>query len=97
MKKAPNAMGRAKGFTLVEMLIVITIIGLLAGMTMILTGPATGKAEAARIVSDMRTVKTACVMCGSDAGGWPAEKTEKPDKYPGAAVSGKEFFPLPKS
>ena len=71
MKHTDAARGRSRGFTLVEMLIVIIIIGILAGMMMLSTGAATDKAEATRIVSDMRSMKTACVMYYADSGEWP--------------------------
>lgn len=65
---------KSKGFTLVELLIVIIIIGILAGMMMLSTGGATAKAEATKIVSDMRNMKAAAIMYYSDNnGGWPEE------------------------
>ena len=71
MKKMIKKYRKAKGFTLVELLIVIVIIGILAGMMMLSTGAATDTAEATRIVSDMRNVKAACIMYFLDEGEWP--------------------------
>ncbi|MCD8163198.1 MAG: prepilin-type N-terminal cleavage/methylation domain-containing protein [Synergistaceae bacterium] len=56
MKKAHRA------FTLVELLIVIIIIGTLAGMMMLAAGSATSKAEATKIVANLRTLKSAVMM-----------------------------------
>lgn len=57
---------KRSGFTLVELLIVIIIIGILAGMMMLSTGAATDKAEATKIISDMRNVKSAAHMYFAD-------------------------------
>ena len=53
---------RRGGFTLVELLIVIIIIAILAGMMMLTTGSATDRAEATKIINDLRALKTATLM-----------------------------------
>jgi general secretion pathway protein G len=55
-----------KGFTLVELLIVIVIIGILAGGMMLASGAATATATATTIVSDLRSLAGAAVMFYAD-------------------------------
>jgi len=67
MKKRLQKRGARKGFTLVELLIVIIIIGILAGAMMMVAGRSRDTAEATRIISDLRTMKSAVLVWLADA------------------------------
>lgn len=76
MDKIIRKYRKSKGFTLVELLIVIIIIGILAGMMMLAAGSATDKAEATKIVSNMRNIKAAAVMYYADKSDWTSDITD---------------------
>ena len=62
---------RKGGFTLVELLIVIMIIAILAGMMLLATGSATDNAEATKVINDLRGAKSASLLYYADHNQWP--------------------------
>ena len=65
MKNVKREMKR-KGFTLVELLIVIVVIGVLSAMMMLSSTEAVSSAKASDIVSDLRNMKTAALAWYAD-------------------------------
>jgi prepilin-type N-terminal cleavage/methylation domain-containing protein len=63
--------GLSKGFTLVELLITVIIIGILAGSLVVGFGQMRAKTTATRIISDMRTMRSALTLYYLDKGTWP--------------------------
>jgi prepilin-type N-terminal cleavage/methylation domain-containing protein len=61
-----------KGFTLVELLVVISIIGLLSTIAIVSLGSARAKSRDTKRIADMKQVSTALEQFYSDQGGYPA-------------------------
>ena len=62
-----------KGFTLVELLVVVAIIGLLSTLAVVALGNARQKARDAKRVSDIKQVQTALELYFSDVGSYPVQ------------------------
>ncbi|MBQ8090041.1 MAG: type II secretion system protein [Pyramidobacter sp.] len=58
-----------KGFALVELLIVMTIIGILSGSLLLTMGSSTDNAEATRIVTDLNSLRLAAGLYYADNAG----------------------------
>ncbi len=76
MKNAKLEMKR-KGFTLVELLIVIVVIGVLSAMMMLSSTEAVSSAKAADIVSDLRNLKTAALAWYADHLDYVEQRAQK--------------------
>jgi len=64
-----------KGFTLVELLVVISIIGLLSTIAIVSLGSARAKSRDTKRIADMKQFSTALEQYYSDQGGYPAVTT----------------------
>ena len=71
---------KRKGFTLVELLIVIVVIGILSAMMMLSSTEAVTSAKASNIVSNLRNLKTAALA-------YYADNLDYFSKTPTAAIS----------
>ncbi len=64
-------MTNKKGFTLIELVVVIAILGILAGIAVPRFLNATESARGSRIVADLRTIDSALVLYNVKQGAWP--------------------------
>ena len=62
---------KKRAFTLVEILMVVLISGILVGMMLLSATSAADSAKAARIISDIKTMRSVAVLYKSDNGDWP--------------------------
>ena len=66
-----NLVKGKKGFTLIELVIVIAILGILAGIAIPRFLDATATARGAKIVADLRTIDSAIVIYNAKTGSLP--------------------------
>lgn len=64
---------RRAAFTLIELLIVVTIVGLLARIAIPRVSQMRLRARAAHIVADMEVIRGAAFQVAADSGHWPEE------------------------
>ncbi|UUO05260.1 type II secretion system GspH family protein [Blastopirellula sp. J2-11] len=62
-----------RGFTLVELLVVITIIGILAGLALVAIPAAVGRVKEAAITAELAQIETAMKLFQSDHGAFPPD------------------------
>lgn len=72
-KKPGGKARRKKGFTLIELMVVIAIIGLLSSILLVSLKNARAKARDARRISDIETLIKAIEMYATDHGSYPGE------------------------
>jgi prepilin-type N-terminal cleavage/methylation domain-containing protein len=65
----------SRGFTLVELMIVIAIIGILAAIALIVSSSYHTRAKVAEATSDLDMIYKAMVLLESDTGLWPGHQT----------------------
>ncbi len=85
-----------KGFTLVELVVVIAILGILAGIAVPRFMDATATARGSRIVADLRTLDSAATMYYAKTGAYPAAVGDLAPNYVAqvpAPPSGTAIFP----
>ena len=66
-----NRVAKQKGFTIVELLIVIVVIGLLAAITMVAYGNIQGRASISKVQNDLRSIQKLLEMYKTDNGVYP--------------------------
>lgn len=70
-----------RAFTLVEVLVVLLIVGILAGALLVVSSAGAAKAKAVRVVEDMRSLKSAATLYFCDTGKWPIWMTRPDGTY----------------
>jgi len=75
-----------RGFTLIELVVVIAILGILAGIAIPRFLDATATARGAKIVADLRTIDSAIVIYNAKTGTYPTGTADLITNAPAAAT-----------
>ena len=78
-----------RGFTLVELLIVVAIIGVLATMMSLSAGNSTAKATAAKVIADFRTLRSAVGIFMAESGDADGDPLTRFNKVSNDYIGGK--------
>jgi len=88
IKETPmQGLGSKKGFTLIEVIVAISILVILAGIAIPVVSKQIDKAKVSKILSLVETLRTACDTYHADTGLWSTE-------YSGAAYASSNFHTL---
>jgi prepilin-type N-terminal cleavage/methylation domain-containing protein/prepilin-type processing-associated H-X9-DG protein len=88
----PQNSGRPRGFTLVELLVVISIIGLLAGLAIPAISSGMNKAKESTKISNLRVIYQACMLWSSENDGQVVPSIGPPITSGGTGVGWNTFL-----
>lgn len=87
---------RRKAFTLIELIIAVVIISILVGIVMATMGSSTDKAEATKVVSDLRNIKSRALIFYIDNERWPTSMDDSKLVIPkGCAINNRYLYENP--
>lgn len=87
MKLNHTKLKRQSGFTIVELLIVIVVIGVLAGITIVAYSGITTRARTTKAQSNATSVQSVAEAMNADIGYYPRLTTDFTGAYSGSSVS----------